>query len=98
MPPNPVNGAGDLPLVVDIMAMLTIKKGSIDNNPRGGTTKTFSFQALEGFGVLKAKIAATAPTPPLPQNFEVFFRQTKTAVQLQYVLLLTNNFVDHLKH
>ncbi|KAG7345861.1 hypothetical protein IV203_038804 [Nitzschia inconspicua] len=98
MPSVPINAAGDLPLNDDLACVLTIKKGSIRDNPRGGTSKTLSFRVSEGLAVLKAKIQATPLQPPLLEDFEVFFRRTKTSVQASYVPLSSDNFTDQLKH
>ncbi|KAG7364410.1 hypothetical protein IV203_037612 [Nitzschia inconspicua] len=98
MPSVPINAAGDLPLNDDLACVLTIKKGSIRDNPRGGTSKTLSFRVSEGLAVLKAKIQETPLQPPLLEDFEVFFRRTKTSVQASYVPLSSDNFTDQLKH
>ncbi|KAG7371845.1 hypothetical protein IV203_017987 [Nitzschia inconspicua] len=98
MASNPTNAAGDLPLNDDLTGVVTIKKGSIHDNPRRGTSKTVSFRVSEGLAVLKAKIQAMPSQPPLQQDFEVFFRRTKASVQASYVPLSSDNFTDQLKH
>ena len=93
MPNN--NVAGDLPEDEDLNATLQIKKGTVDDQPRGGPKRNFTFKVSEGFLILKAKIQTLAT--PLPDDFPIYFKKSKNATQAQFVELTAQNFVAFLK-
>mmetsp|Transcript_31438 Transcript_31438/g.45837 ORF Transcript_31438/g.45837 Transcript_31438/m.45837 type:complete len:311 (-) Transcript_31438:99-1031(-) len=93
MPNNSI--AGDLPRDDDLNAILQIKKGTVDEQPRGGPKKNFTFKVSEGFLILKAKIHIHAS--PLPDDAPIFFKKSKNATQAQYVEMTAENFVEYLK-
>ena len=93
MPPAP---QGDLPTDVNLQGELTIRKGDILENPRGGSRHTFQFTISEGYVVVKAKVSNF--TNMRGQEVKVYFKRSKSAVQSQFVELTTASFEDHLKH
>ena len=77
----------------------TIKTGIKDSNPRGGKTLEPRFKASEGHCVLRVRIEemTRAADKELPEDFQIFFKQSKHATQQNYTELQGKGFLDLLK-
>lgn len=95
----PNNVAGDLPEDQLLNFTLTIKKGMINDNPRGGESRRFRFMVSDGWLVLRARVQTegNSTQPQLPNDFQIFFKRAKNATQSQFVMLNEGNFLDCLK-
>jgi len=94
--PNP-NGAGDIPTSTDLLGVLQIKKGSIQDNPRGGPKHDILVKLEDGYEVLRAKIARIVRPLGLPDDFLIYFRRTRNAVQARYEPITADNFEEWLR-
>ena len=86
----------------DYNAVLTVRKGRIENNPRGGTKTELKFRPSEGYDVLMAKLmtkvnGAEFNNPNLIDG-HVWFMRTKKAAQTRFVKLSSENFEDQVKY
>ena len=92
---NPRNNAGELNLNADCKFKRTVRKGNINENPRGGSIGEFVVQIGEGLGVVKAK-ALNCFRSLLPESDliseEIYFKKSKGASQSSFVAFTTENF------
>jgi len=91
---NPGNNAGELSLSTDCKFKLTIRKGHIHENPRGGSVGEFVVQIGEGLGVVQAK-ALNCVRSLLPEasliSENIYFKKSKGASQSSFEILTTEN-------
>ena len=94
----------EIPTTSPLMGEVTIKRGERISNPRGGSHFPFRFQINEGFAVLSEKIkrfadeVASNSGMVVQGPLKVYFRKSKTAVQLQFVEISINKFEDCIRH
>src|SRR6056300_1536858 len=94
--PNP-NGVGDSPTSTNLLGVLQIKKSSIQDNPRGGPKHDILVKLEYGFEVLQAKIARIVQPLGLSDDFLIYFRRTRNAVQARYEPITADNFEEWLR-
>ena len=83
---------GELPADSNLHGELTIRKGSMLDNPRGGKRHTLEFKLDEGYDVLKAKIMRLITGNTGNTDTEIYFKRSKSAVQSQCVKLTDDAF------
>ena len=93
--------AGELDLNLEYKAKLVVRKGDINDNPRGGIDTTLRFVTSEGFLVFKAKVTTFKETHQSLRTAQliddqVYFRWTKGGSQSQIVPLTIENFHSNL--
>jgi len=93
----PPNGAGDLPEDRDLTGVVTVKKGNIEENPRRGERKNITVKVSDGFPVLKARMEGIVQGMGVQNNFLIYFKRTKTAVQSDYGEMHEANFAEWLR-
>jgi len=99
LPAARVPPAGAFSSAANYRFKLTVRKGNILENPRGGSVHELTFQISEGFSVLKAKALSVVRSAPTLANAnliseEIFFKKTKGASQSQFVALNEGNLED----
>ncbi len=98
---NPGNNTGKLNLNTDCKFKLTIRKGHIHENPRGGSIGEFAVQIGEGLGVVHAK-ALNCVRSLLPEasliSENIYFKKSKGASQSTFEILTTENFIKVSMH
>lgn len=92
--------AGDFVPESEYNVLLTIRKGAIGDNPRGGVKKEFRLRPSEGFDIMKAKVMNR-------DNFqqgerlvteEVYFKTGKSSPQSSFQILTPADFLLRLKN
>ena len=66
---------------VDLMGVVSIKKGHPNQNPRGGSQRNITFKINEGFDVLRAKV--------------MIFQQEQIYNNVELVENGKNNYITH---
>ena len=94
--PSP-NGAGDLPLDVELKGVLQIKKGDIQENPRGGAKHDIVVRVSDGYGVLRARMDTIVRPLGVSREFEIYFKKTKNGVQSSFLQITDDNFEEYLR-
>ena len=94
--PNP-NGAGELPLDVELTGVVQIKKGNIQDCPRRGAKSNVAVRVSDGYGVLRARVDQLVRPQGVPADFTLYFKQTKNAVQSDYQPITEDNFEEWLR-
>lgn len=95
----PINNLGDVPTDVNLHGDLTLRKGDILDNPRGGKRHSFQFKVTEGYDVLKAKVARlVADATRTAGASEIYFKRSKSAVQSQFVQLTIATFQENIAY
>ena len=74
-----------------LITNLNVRKGNINENPRGGSIGEFVVQIGEGFGVVQAKALNCFPSL-LPEADLIYFKKSKGASQSSFVAFTTENF------
>ena len=88
--------AGPLDPSAEHKAQVTIRKGNISENPRGGVVQHYTIRVSEGFDVLKAKALSFRTSAEFAGarlvNENVYFKKSKGAAQSQFIALDADNF------
>jgi len=93
----PVNAAGELPEDVELRGTIQIKIGLIADNPRGGERRDVTVKVSEGLGVFRARVAQICQNLALPNEFIIYSKRTKQAIQSTFVPLNEDNFAEVLR-
>jgi len=91
------NGAGDLPLDEELTGVLTIKNGLIQDNPRRGLMSEIAVKVSDGYAVLRARVTNIVRRRNVAEDFVLYFRRTKNAVQSNYQEMTEENFEELLR-
>lgn len=91
----PTNNLGDVPTDINLHGDLTLRKGDILDNPRGGKRHLFQFKVSEGYEVLRAKVVRLAN---VTAESEIYFKRSKSAVQSQFVPLTIATFEENVQY
>jgi hypothetical protein len=78
----------DLNVLVAYKADLTIRKGSIDTQPRRGINRAFTIPA-EGYTVFRAKVHSliNQQNVALDDDFPIYIKPLKTSVQTSFQII-----------
>ena len=103
-PPEQPRGlprAGNFDTQTEYKAKVTIRKGAIGENPRGGVVQNYTIKVSEGFAVLKAKAlsfrTATEFSGARLISEDIYLKKAKGAAQSQFVPLTEENFEANLR-